>query len=90
MIDQDGDSREMTMRERILALLQARPFQSFRVELSSGAIHTVRHPDQAMLVGSLIIIGVPRGDLPGPDYADVAMITLLHVTKIEVLAAATT
>lgn len=78
------------MRERLLALLRARPFQPFRLELSSGAIHTVRHPDQAMLVGSMIIIGIPRGDLPGPDYADVAMITLLHVTKIEVLAALAT
>jgi len=75
------------MREKLLELLQARPFRAFRVELTSGTVHVIRHPDQAMLSGDLAFIGVPRPDAPyaGPDYADVAMVSTHHITKLEVL-----
>ncbi len=75
------------MRQKILELLQTRPFQPFWMELSSGAIHVIRHPDQVMVYQNLLFVGVPRPDVPvaGPDYADVAIISLLHVTKLEML-----
>ncbi len=75
------------MREKLLELLAAQPFRSFRIELSSGSVHVIRHPDQMILSGGMAFVGVPRGDAPGPDYADVAIVSLLHVTKLEVLMA---
>jgi hypothetical protein len=75
------------MRDKLLELLRARPFKPFRVELASGTVHVIRHPDQAMLSGDLAFIGVPRNDAPGsgPDYADVAIVTLAQVTQVETL-----
>jgi hypothetical protein len=75
------------VREKFLELLRARPFQPFRLELASGSVHVIRHPDQAMLVESLAFIGVPKDDTPGtgPDYADVAIVSLAQVTQFEVL-----
>lgn len=76
------------MREKILELLQTRPFQPFRIELSSGAVHVIRHPDQVMVFENLLFVGVPRPDVPGPEYADVAIVSLFHVTKLEMLQSA--
>ena len=38
-----------------------------------------------MIVGALIFVGVPQGNTPGPEYADVAIVSLLHVAKVDVL-----
>ncbi len=75
------------MRERVLELLKARPFVPFRIELASGTVHVVRHPDQMMIVGTLAFLGVPRDDAPGsgPDYVDGTIVSLPQVTQVEVL-----
>ena len=75
------------MREKVLELLKARPFEPFRLELTSGTVHVVRHPDQVMIYETLAFIGVPKDDTPGtgPDYADVAIVSLPQVTQIEML-----
>jgi hypothetical protein len=73
------------MRKKLLQLLTAKPFVPFSVELSSGLVHLIRYPDQAMLVRSLVFIGVPKGDVIGPEYADVAIVSLLHITKLELM-----
>ena len=73
------------MREKLLELMQNRPFIPFRIELSSGTVHVIRHPDQAMLAQSLVFIGVPKSDSQGPDFADVAIVSLLHIVKLELL-----
>ncbi len=75
------------MREKLLELLRARPFLAFRIELSSGAVHVVRHPDQVMIVDEMAFVGVPRSDVPGsgPDYADVAIVSMPQVVQFEVL-----
>lgn len=73
------------MKQKILDLLLTRPFVPFRIELSSGTVHTIRHPDQVMVVGALIFVGVSQENAPGPEYADVAIISLLHVAKVDIL-----
>lgn len=75
------------MREKVLELLTARPFAPFRLELASGTVHVVRHPDQVMIFDTMAFIGVPKNDAPGsgPDYADVAIVSLPQVTQIELL-----
>ena len=43
--------------------LTARRFEPFRVRLSNGDIFEVRHPENAMLVRSGILVGVPDAAL---------------------------
>ena len=61
--------------------MDKRPFQPFRVVLSSGERYEVRHPKMALVLRTKIVLGLD------PDRAGVAddwaMISLLHVTAIE-------
>jgi len=62
-------------------LLKARPFQPFRVHLSSGVTHEVRHPEMAFLMRTKLMLGLDPDKTGYPD--DWTMISLLHVTSIE-------
>ena len=76
------------MREELLRRRQ--PGHSCRfgsnyrvVRCTSSAI-----PTKPCLPGSLLVVGVLKNEAPGPDYADVATVALLHITKIETLQTA--
>jgi hypothetical protein len=61
--------------------LVRRPFEPFRVRLSSGDCYDVRHPDNALLVKSGIYIAEPEvsGELPEvPVWC-----SFLHVVAVE-------
>jgi hypothetical protein len=60
-------------------LLNARPFQPFTVQLSSGAAHAVRYPGCAILTRTRMVI-------VDPDADDIVVISLLHVVKVEMLS----
>jgi hypothetical protein len=65
-------------------LLGARPFQPFRLIMSSGKAYEVRHPEMAFLSKTAIYVGVDvEDDIP----AEYRICSLLHVTAIEPLAA---
>ena len=66
-------------------LLAARPFQPFRLIMSSGKSYEVRHPEMAFLTRTAIFVGVDvEDDVP----ADFRICSLLHVTAVEPLGAA--
>jgi hypothetical protein len=46
--------------------LSRRPFEPFRIRLSSGDAYDVRHPENALLVKSGIYLSLPddKGELP--------------------------
>jgi len=77
------------MREQILRLLRQRPFQPFRLHLSSGITHEVRHPELAMVSPSYIVVGVPADETLVPAIRDSVIIALLHVVQVEPLAVVT-
>jgi hypothetical protein len=81
--------RKSTMREKILELLRRRPYQPIRIHLSNETVHVVRHPDQALVGPSYIIIGIPANDAPGPEISDSAFVSLLHVVQVEPLTSPT-
>jgi hypothetical protein len=61
-------------------LLGRRPFEPFRVRLSSGDAYEVRHPEMALLLRSGIYVAVPNGgDLP----ENAVWCSLLHVAAVE-------
>lgn len=68
-------------------LLSARPFKPFRVVISSGQTHEVRHPEMALLTKTDLLVGVDISNENVP--AHVKICSFLHVTAIEPLNAAT-
>lgn len=61
-------------------LLAERPFKPFRVVMSSGEAHEIRHPEMAFLSKTSLYVGIDAEDnIP----ADFRICSLLHVTTIE-------
>jgi hypothetical protein len=71
------------MREKILELLKAQPFIPFRIYLSNGIVHVIRHPEQLMVGPNYLLIGIPVNNQPGPEISDSAFVTVLHVVQVE-------
>jgi hypothetical protein len=69
-------------------LLAQRPFKPFRLVMSSGQTHEVRHPEMALLTRTSILVGVDIADDGVP--AEFKICSLLHVTAIEPLIPAAT
>jgi hypothetical protein len=65
-------------------LLQRRPFQPFRLVMSSGESYEVRHPEMAMLTRTDLLVGVEEADDGVP--AEFKICSLLYVSAIEPLA----
>lgn len=62
-------------------LLSDRPFQPFRLVMSSGQSYDVRHPEMAFLSRTSIYVGVDVADDGIPATYNIC--SLLHVTAIE-------
>lgn len=62
-------------------LLNVRPFAPFRVVMSSGQTHLVKHPQNVVLTKTKIVI-------VDPELDSVAICALLHVTSVETQQAA--
>jgi hypothetical protein len=67
-------------------LLAQRPFQPFRLVMSSGQSYEVCHPENAFLTRSDILVGVDDADDGVP--ADFRICSLLHVSAIEPIGSA--
>jgi hypothetical protein len=66
-------------------LLGKRPFQPFRLVMSSGQSYEVRHPEMALLTRSDMLVGVGETDEGVP--AEFRICSLLHVTTVEPISA---
>jgi hypothetical protein len=64
--------------EPIQAMLRIKPFAPFEVHLSSGEIYEVRHPENAMLLRTNLLIGFPEKD-------SFALCALSHVSTVQPL-----
>ncbi len=67
--------------ETLRELLQRRPFEPFELKLSNGDRFQVRHPENAILLKTRIIIGDPETDRSWT-------VSLLHIASIETPQAA--
>lgn len=70
-----------TMRPQdVLELLRRRPFSPFRIHLSNGRVFEIRHPDQAIVMLSRVVIG--SGSADGlPDHLE--HVALSHIVQLE-------
>ena len=77
------------MRERLLQQLRQRPFQPFRLHVTNGAVHLIRHPDQMLVSPSYVIIGVPLHEDSGQEISEAVTVALIHIVSIEPFTPAT-
>jgi hypothetical protein len=47
-------------REQLDGLVRAQPFRPFRVTLTNGRVHEIRHPEFFMIVPGTVLIGHPE------------------------------
>ncbi|MGE3819565.1 MAG: hypothetical protein AB7I30_09020 [Isosphaeraceae bacterium] len=66
-------------------LLTRRPFQPFRLVMSSAQSHEVRHPEMAMLTKTDMLVGI--GDTDDGVPAEFKICSLSHVATVEPLPA---
>lgn len=69
-------------------LLAARPFQPFRLVMSSGVAYEVRHPEMAFLSRTAIYVADDVADDGVP--AEFRICSFLHVSAIEPLSPSST
>jgi hypothetical protein len=62
----------------LIALMRIQPFQPFIVHLNNGATFEVRHPDQAMVVGEMLLVAHD-----GDQLERIAMLNIAHITTTE-------
>ena len=62
----------------LIAIMRTQPFQSFTVHLNNGAKFDVRHPDQAMVVGEMLLVA-HNGD----QLERIAALNIAHITTNE-------
>ena len=68
--------------EDLFELLRTRPFQPFRLFATDGRTYDVRHPDQALVLRSRVILPLPSGNSIPEGLEHLA---LLHIVRAEVL-----
>ncbi len=64
-------------------ILAKRPFEPFRLVMSSGQSYEVRHPEMAWLTRTDILVGIDETNEGVP--AEFRICSLLHVATIEPL-----
>jgi hypothetical protein len=61
--------------------LRREPFEPFRVYLSDGSVHEVRHPEMMLVMRREVVIALTK---PGEEFARRAVFCdPLHITRIE-------
>jgi hypothetical protein len=63
--------------------LSRRPFEPFRIVMSSGERYEVRHPEMAMLTRTDLLVGIDETEERVPAHFKIC--SLLHITAIEPL-----
>jgi hypothetical protein len=62
----------------LIALMRQQPFQPFTVHVNNGRTFEVRHPDQAMVVGEMLLAAHD-----GDQLERIAGLNIAHITTIE-------
>jgi hypothetical protein len=73
-------------QEDIIKLLREQPFRAFRVHLSNGDVHEIRHPELVLVSRSTMILALPAAALPSPAMDDYVTISLIHINKADFVA----
>jgi len=67
----------------LIDLLRERPFKPFRIFASDGRTYDIRHPDQALVLVTRVVLPVPgAGDVP----ERLEHLALSHIVRVEELS----
>ena len=80
----------MIRQKEVLNLLTTQPFRPFRIHTSDGPSHLVFHPELARVSPNTVLLFHPHAEYPPPAFDDYEMISMLHITKLEVADSAKT
>jgi len=65
----------------LLHALRQRPFIPFRLHVSDGTVHTIRHPESLLIGLSSAIVGI--SDNPDtPTYTRTETVDMRHIVRI--------
>lgn len=70
----------------LLELLRAKPFVPFRLYATDGRTYDVRHPDQALVLRTRVILPIASSAGEMPDRSE--HLALVHIIRAEELPAA--
>ena len=69
--------------ETFKEILARRPFEPFRVVMSSGESYIVMHPEMALVSARALVLAIP--DPSHPEGERFAFCSYLHIAHVEVL-----
>lgn len=61
--------------EALRKMLEVRPFEALEVELSSGQVFTIKHPENVMVLKNTLVVADPETDT-------VQWTSLVHVVAV--------
>ena len=61
--------------EALRKFLEPRPFEPIEVELSSGQVWTIKHPENVMVLKNTLVVAEPETDT-------VQWISLIHIVAV--------
>jgi hypothetical protein len=67
-------------REQLEHVVRAQPFRPFRIVLTNGRVHEIRHPEFFMLVPGTVIVGHPDA---GEGGAPFTIVDLSHIAEAQ-------
>jgi hypothetical protein len=67
----------------VLRLVQRQPFRRFRLHLSTGIVHEIRHPELAMVGRSTVTLEFPPQNYPLPVAERRVIVALIHIVQME-------
>ncbi len=76
--------------EELLQKLQTRPFEPFRIYLTDGTSYDIRHPELVMVGRRAAIVGVTERERRLPLYDRHTKVALVHIVRLEPVAASAT
>jgi hypothetical protein len=71
--------------EQIRELLLQQPFQPFRLFVSDGTVYDIAHPEVASVLGATVHIDLPANGVLGSLVHRVAIVSLFHIARVEVV-----
>ena len=67
----------------ILTDLRKQPFEPFRLYVTDGTTHDIRHPDQCFVLSTAVIVGLPSA--PDSPFERSVKIDCRHIVKMELI-----
>ncbi len=62
--------------------LRRQPFRPFRLYLSNGVSHDVRHPEMAIVGRNVVALGVQTND---NDLPRIRLVSVSHINEVETI-----